>query len=277
MALEIFFTIFVHVYRQCIFKSFKNKNFRIMSESLHHKNLTYRRMVCIVPALPMRKEASERSEMVSQVLYGEEITIIEKTEKWLKINTLFDNYEGWVDAKGIGEYTTPNNYNKLIVSTLFENHTDFDKTLVLPAGSELWTENDNLNRLEPTAENILETAMMFLGIPYLWGGRSSFGIDCSGFVQTVFKINNIQVPRDAYQQVSHGHPVEFFDMIKPADLVFFGEVTGNITHVGIALENNKIIHASGMVRVDMINHQGIYNQEIKKYTHQLRVIKRLLP
>ena len=103
---------------------------------------------------------------------------------------------------------------------------------------------------------------MFLGVPYLWGGRSAFGCDCSGFVQTVFKINNIKLPRDAYMQVEYGETINFFDMIKPADLVFFGDIE-KITHVGIALEDNKIIHSSGSVRIDSLNHQGIYNNDIK--------------
>ena len=110
----------------------------------------------------------------------------------------------------------------------------------------------------------------------MWGGRSSFGIDCSGFIQTVFKINGIALPRDAKDQAAFGENIEFIDMIKPCDLLFFSEPKGNITHVGMAYNDGKIIQASGMVKTDLINHQGIFNQEMQKYTHSLRLIKRLI-
>ena len=122
---------------------------------------------------------------------------------------------------------------------------------------------------------IIEFAKMYLGAPYLWGGRSPLGIDCSGFVQIVFKMAGLILPRDASQQVSHGEAVNFIHEARKGDLAFFGNDEGNIVHVGILIDNSHIIHASGRVRIDMIDHQGIFNDEEKQYTHRLRVIKRL--
>ena len=233
-------------------------------------------IICSVSALPIRREPSEQSEMVSQILYGEEIEILSTKGNWLNIRLLYDNYEGWVDKKCIDEVFIVADYTKHVSDKLFEKHTINNKHVWLPAGAEYYTKKEQVKTetKQPTAQSIIETAEMFLGIPYLWGGRSAFGCDCSGFVQTVFKINNIKLPRDAYMQVAHGDTINFFDMIKPADLVFFGDIE-KITHVGIALEGNKIIHSSGCVRIDSLNHQGIYNHDTKSYTHNLRIIKRL--
>ncbi len=248
-----------------------------MAENQINNVAVIKQMVCSVPALPMRIKPSEQSEMVSQVLYGEVVDVIEQTGNWTKVVVIFDNYQGWVDTKALRDISVQDLSVKNIVRSLFKDHTDSERKLLLPAGAEVAETPDELKTKEPNAIDIIETARMFLGIPYLWGGRSSFGIDCSGFVQTVFKVNNLKLPRDARQQVSHGQTIDFFDMVQPADLIFFGDPAKDVTHVGIALGDNQIIHASGLVRIDLINHQGIFNQEIKKYTHQLRVIKRLLP
>jgi gamma-D-glutamyl-L-lysine dipeptidyl-peptidase len=119
----------------------------------------------------------------------------------------------------------------------------------------------------------LEAVNIFEGSPYLWGGKTPFGIDCSGFTQMIYKMNNIFLPRDAGKQVELGRTLNFLNEAKPGDLAFFDNDEGLITHVGVLLGSNKIIHASGMVRKDIIDHQGIFNVDIKRYTHKLRVIK----
>ncbi len=239
-------------------------------------NQTKKITICSVSALPLRREPYEQSEMVSQILYGEEVEILSEQDNWLNIRILYDDYEGWIDKKCVEKISVGANNTKLISDKLFEKHTINNRLVWLPAGAEYYTEKEQVKTetKQPTIQSIIKTAEMFLGVPYLWGGRSAFGCDCSGFVQTVFKINNIKLPRDAYMQVEYGETINFFDMIKPADLVFFGDIE-KITHVGIALEDNKIIHSSGSVRIDSLNHQGIYNNDIKSYTHHLRIIKRL--
>ena len=126
-----------------------------------------------------------------------------------------------------------------------------------------------------TKEVIVNTAIMFLNVPYLWGGKTPFGIDCSGLTQMVYKINGYKLLRDASQQASQGEVLSFIEESEPGDLAFFDDDQGNITHVGIILANNYIIHASGKVRIDRLDQSGIYNSEIKKHTHKLRVIKKI--
>jgi len=118
--------------------------------------------------------------------------------------------------------------------------------------------------------------MMYLNAPYLWGGRSPFGIDCSGFTQVIYKLNGFKLPRDASQQATIGETLSFIEESESGDLAFFDNEEGNIIHVGIMLENNNIIHASGKVRIDKIDHQGIFNSETNTYSHRLRLIKKIL-
>lgn len=232
-------------------------------------------LCCRVAALPMRADASERAEMVSQVLYGERVRPLESRGGWRRVACLYDGYQGWVDAKCLapaGDAPTA------VVSALaWRPDTDTLPALV-PAGAEvpagLLPAPDAPESL-PAAEAVARLAMAFRGTPYLWGGRSSLGIDCSGFVQTLFKINGIWLPRDARDQVALGAEVAFAQDLRPGDLAFFGDTDQAITHVGVALGGGLIAHASGWVRVDEINHQGIFDRAGRRYTHRLRVAKRV--
>ena len=125
-------------------------------------------------------------------------------------------------------------------------------------------------------ESIVEDALGFLNAPYLWGGRSFFGIDCSGFTQIIYKINGIKLPRDAYQQVECGEALDFVEEAKGGDLAFFENENGDIIHVGIMLDDQKIIHAHGKVRIDELDSIGVFNKEQNKHTHKLRIIKRIV-
>jgi cell wall-associated NlpC family hydrolase len=127
-----------------------------------------------------------------------------------------------------------------------------------------------------SVKNILSTAYLFLNAPYLWGGKSPFGIDCSGFTQITYKINGYKLPRDANQQVELGEPLSFVEEAEAGDLAFFDNEEGKIVHVGILLDNQQIIHASGCVKIDKFDHYGIFSSDTKKYSHTLRVIKRIL-
>jgi len=124
--------------------------------------------------------------------------------------------------------------------------------------------------------NLLETAFLYLNAPYLWGGKTPFGIDCSGFTQMVYKLNGYHLLRDASQQASQGIPLSFIEESEAGDLAFFDNDEGKIIHVGIIMDDNYIIHASGKVRVDRLDHLGIYNAELNKHTHKLRVIKKII-
>jgi len=110
----------------------------------------------------------------------------------------------------------------------------------------------------------------------LWGGRSPFGIDCSGFTQMVYKLCGMPLKRDAWMQAEQGQDIHLLDETQPGDLAFFDNEEGRIIHVGILTTKNRIIHASGKVRLDSIDHQGIFNSETKRYTHNLRLLKRLI-
>ena len=123
---------------------------------------------------------------------------------------------------------------------------------------------------------MIDQALKYFNAPYLWGGRSPLGIDCSGLTQIIYKMAGYAIPRDAGQQVHCGKALSFIEETKPGDLAFFDNDEGRIIHVGIIWEKNKIIHASGKVRIDNVDQFGIYNLETKRYTHQMRVMKRII-
>jgi len=258
--------------------------------------------ICNLSIIPIRKDPNDASEMVSQLLFGELFSIIKKEKKWLHIQCEFDEYEGWIDIKQAIEIErnifesyqnaekgismevvsaiTNNSFHLpiLIGSTLpyFDGmNFKLDKHKYIFNGQAIRHDNTNID-----IEFIKKCAQKFLHAPYLWGGRSPFGIDCSGFVQIVFKLANIKLKRDAYQQAEAGQTIDLLEQTQIGDLAFF---TNNdeerITHVGIIIETEqsvKIIHASGRVRIDLLDHYGIYNKETKNYSHKLKLIKRLL-
>lgn len=234
--------------------------------------------VCAVPVLPLRSKPSHSEEMVSQILYGESVEVIEHNDEWVKVRLEYDGYEGWAVSKFFTDADTVNKGNTIILKELWNKICVNNRYLWLSAGAEI---DKNFVEAEepdtPTANviDIISTAKMFLGIPYLWGGKSSFGIDCSGFAQTVFKINNIKLPRDASQQINLGEIVCFVEAAEAGDLAFFGKSSTSITHVGILLDSKSIIHASGIVRIDKIDNTGIFNIDKKEYTHNLLSVKRI--
>ncbi|NBC83155.1 MAG: SH3 domain-containing protein [Bacteroidetes bacterium] len=244
--------------------------------------------------VPVRAEATEKSEMMHQLLFGETVTINHQQDNWLRIKIISDSYEGWVDAKMItyieDAYRKLWHENKLLVvqkelALMHLNGTVY----TIYAGSEMATNEKLLNRIGfKTYNNVSENApfslnnfiekitSIYLNTPYLWGGRTPYGIDCSGFTQVAFKLAGIGIPRDASQQAiaPNGKEVISLTDSHSGDLAFFDNKEGNITHVGILLGSNKIMHASGRVRIDSIDHYGIYNDDKGIYTHGLRLIRR---
>lgn len=253
-------------------------------------------------SIPVRTEPAEKSEMCTQILFGEHFQIIEEEEKWSKIKLQHDGYEGWIDSKmatplSENEYDTLSKNSQPVSSDIFNivQQVNHYRNFLIVSGSTLPHFNDNNStfkvaetsyRLEgnsvleiPDTDpriRIVNSALNYFNAPYLWGGRTPLGIDCSGLTQIAYKIAGIKIPRDASQQVGLGEHFSFVEEALPGDLAFFDNNAGVITHVGIIWEKNKIIHSSGKVRIDNIDHAGIYNIETKRYTHQLRCMKRII-
>ncbi len=250
--------------------------------------------ICETSVIPIRKEPNDRSEMVSQLLFGETFQVLEETIKWTYIKLTLDNYTGWVDNKETKliseeDLNSFQNSTNIITNNIFTKVINAkDELLILPPGCTLPNFNGNDSSFfigrnhYKLVEKYIETteinklAKQFVNAPYLWGGKNPFGYDCSGFVQVIYKILGKYLPRDASQQVNVGNNINFISDINPGDLAFFDDEEGNIIHVGIILKNREIIHSSGKVRIDRLDQQGIYNIDLKKYTHKLRVIKRVL-
>ncbi len=247
--------------------------------------------------VPGRAEASDKSEMITQLLFGDIFSITEESDKFIHIKIHYDNYECWICKKQYmpinkNEFREISNSPYYCVTDLVQV-ISYKKNLVpIVQGSSLpnyrngeFTINNNKIAYKGevstpgkigTKGKIVEDALMYLNAPYLWGGKSPFGIDCSGFTQIVYKLNNIVIPRDAHQQARLGEGYSFLEESEAGDLAFFDNEEGKITHVGILVGKNKIIHASGKVRMDTLDHQGIFNKETNCYSHKLRIIKTLL-
>ena len=246
--------------------------------------------ICNLSIVPLRLEPTDTSELVSQVLYGDYFKILEQRKAWSKIRLGFDKYEGWVDTKQYIEITKEQ-YNLVrhelpILSTdLVEFVQDSNNQLYpIPFGASLnglsilnHTHDGNTVNEQFSKAHVLKTAFTYLNSPYLWGGKTPFGIDCSGFTQMVYKLNGYNLFRDASQQASQGEALSFIEESDPGDLAFFDNAEGQIVHVGIIMPDNFIIHAHGKVRIDRLDHSGIYNVEKRVHTHKLRVIKKIIP
>ncbi len=245
--------------------------------------------ICNLSIVPLRSEPSDASEMVSQVLYGELFKVLESRQKWSRIRLDFDRYEGWIDNKQFTEISEENYQTHSELAPKYSSDLiDFVSTkngqlISIPMGSALQScplldhhfEGHTVSEMFPKA-HLLQTAVLFLNTPYLWGGKTPFGIDCSGFTQIVYKLNGHRLLRDAKDQATQGEVLSFIEESEPGDLAFFDNSEGNIVHVGIIMEDHHIIHAHGKVRIDHLDHSGIYNAELRKHTHKLRVIKKII-
>jgi len=251
--------------------------------------------IVIVPVAPLRETASHKSEMISQLLWGAAVEITATAPGgWVQIKHQYDGYTGWATAAHLepidetlflepAAWYLPGWVNRVTMN---------GQPMMVPFGCLVKSRNDTSTQwgnitvkfedkpLPLTNHTLIDgtvlksVAAVFLNTGYLWGGSSVFGVDCSGFTQNVFKLFGIPLWRDAYQQASQGDIVGFLQEARPGDLAFFDNEEGRITHVGILLNDHEIIHASGKVRIDPIDNQGIINADTGVRTHQLRIIKR---
>lgn len=234
--------------------------------------------ICRVMAAPIRLENSDQSQMLNQALFGETMDVLEREKHWTKVKMHLDEYEGWIDTKQISLISEEdfNKRNPQILNSNFVIANLKEGRTLLSIGSEVDFSVDESKRSEKLRDSIVLTAKEFLNIPNLKGGRSFFGIDCSGLVQLVFKVNGIALPRHSAQQADHGEPLTFVEESQPGDLAFFENSVGEIVHVGIMMDNQKIIHASGKVRIDTMDSSGIFNEETNAHTHRLRFVKNVI-
>lgn len=245
--------------------------------------------LCYLSVVALRSEASDTSELISQVLYGDHFKVLEHRKSWSRIRLGFDKYEGWIDNKQFLfidelEYKDLHKSDPLMSTDLVDFITNQKQQLhPILLGSTL----NGLSYLKHAFEGeksvgtkekskLIDTAVLYLNTPYLWGGKTPFGIDCSGLVQMVYKLNGFKILRDASQQATQGDALSFIEESEPGDLAFFDNNEGEIIHVGMIMEDHQIIHAHGKVRIDLLDQSGIYNVDTKTHSHKLRVIKKII-
>jgi hypothetical protein len=278
----------------------------MMKNSVQHykKNLllaqnipTMKQGICSLSLLPLRSEPSSKSELVSQLLFGEIYDILEERGEWVLIENQSDHYKGWINQLQFELLFELPIVTKIInfFPCVFALNLQKNESVLLPTGALVHdfyfesqkfhfklncipylVQTENLIENFTSIDQILKLARQFLNTPYLWGGKSAFGIDCSGFTQLLYKTIGIQLPRDAWQQALVGQSKTFLEETHPGDLFFFGDEAEKITHVGIALGDNKVIHAAGKVRIDVLDSYGIFNAETNKHTHVLRNIRQII-
>jgi hypothetical protein len=257
--------------------------------------------ICALSAIPVRADASDKAELVTELLFGDCYTVLLTQGNWLHIESAADKYLGWIDYKQHTPVTT-----EYFEAWLAQDHpraldlvqvvSDADMRVPIMVGSRLpffdgmtlkvgdkclFYNGAATNPMQPmTAERqvmlLRKLGQLYLRAPYVWGGKNVFGIDCSGLTQQLFGLLGVQLPRDAYQQIALGEPVDFVMQTRPGDLAFFENAEGRIVHVGIVLDEGLILHAHGEVRLDPLDHHGIFNTSRQKYSHKLRLIKRIL-
>jgi len=245
--------------------------------------------ICPLSIVPIRVSPDESAAMLSQLLFGEHFKILETRKIWSKIRTSYDKYEGWILNTQL-VFLTKTSFDEIenMLNTYSFDLISFvekENSILLPIllGSSIchsdllsFQFDGNIIEGKQSKENLIKTALLYLNTPQLSGGKTPFGIDASGFSQMVYKINGFKLLRTAEEQASQGTALSFVEESEPGDLAFFDNSNGIIDHVGIIMENNYIIHVNGMVRIDRIDHTGIFNNDIRNYTHKLRVIKKII-
>lgn len=253
--------------------------------------------------VPVRIVPKHKAEMVTQVLFGDLLRLVQKQGEWYKIRAFDDNYEGWVantmiepisdsflskddHFKFVADATAPVNVVRggqhsqitLVKGARFPviPYRENDQELFLKIGKTAFRVQERylIDPLPATIDAMALTAKAYLNAPYLWGGKTPFGVDCSGFMQMLFRQHGISLPRDSYQQVEVGRNMAFADR-RPGDVAFFTEGSPRISHVGFLLDRDTIIHGSGRVRIDALTEEGILNSETDQYTHKFAAMRRV--
>ncbi len=264
--------------------------------------------------IPVRAEAREGAEQNTQMLFGELCEIIEEQPRWKRIRLESDGQEGWVDAKMVTpmtdkEYAAHKKALQTAATVAFpmayamsENN---GQTIPLTAGTRLTNYRSPMTneasparfevlgvgfRIDPSMvitaplelnqDNLLKAVRFFINVPYLWGGKNALGMDCSGFTQTILCLFGKALLRNASEQVTQGIPIKDITKAQAGDLVFFTKspMTNDqlpITHVGIVIDPERVIHCSGRVKVEKLDSTGIFNAETGEYSHYLTQIRRL--
>ena len=244
--------------------------------------------ICNLSIVPIRINKSHKSELISQLLYGDCFKLLAEEKDWIRVITLSDEYTGWIDKKQFVKISKDNaeeisfNTNKYSTRLIDYIETSDNKLACLLLGSNIGACKFLRHKFDGPFQSksnkksdLLKTASLYLNSPYLWGGKTPIGIDCSGLTQMTYRINGHLIPRDASLQSEIGETLSFIDESQAGDLAFFDDDEGKINHVGILLENNYILHAHGKVRIDRIDQTGVYNLETKKHSHKLRIIKKI--
>ncbi|NCS87318.1 MAG: C40 family peptidase [Ignavibacteria bacterium] len=269
----------------------------------------------------IRTKPEHSAEMATQALLGTPLKIYKKKGGWFMVQTP-DDYIGWLDDDGFSqmnkvEFDIWNNSEKIIVTNKFGfSFSGKDENSVpvsdLVAGNILKFKNVDdsfteveypdgriafipfkhvqnyhswLKSLEINQKNLISTAKSFMGLPYLWGGTSAKGVDCSGFTKTIYFLNGVLLPRDASQQVNVGELVDTengFDNILPGDLLFFGRKADGdkkerATHVGMYIGDTEFIHSSGMVKINSLDssRENFSEYRFKSFIRAKRIISSL--
>jgi len=246
--------------------------------------------ICSLSVVPIRNGADDSGEMISQLLYGEHFKILEQRKYWSRIRNAFDGFEGWVNNLQIlvieeGQFKEIENSKMAKFSADLISFVSSNSNVLLPIvlgssvhHSAMLSHSFEGEAIEEKKEksSLIRTALQYVNAPDLFGGRTPFGIDSSGFTQMIYKINGHSLKRSASEQSTQGDALSFIEESEPGDLAFFDNKEGIIDHVGVIMKDNYIIHAFGKVRIDRLDHTGIFNAETRNYTHSLRVIKKVI-
>jgi hypothetical protein len=261
--------------------------------------------ICALSVVPVRADPTDKAEIVTQLIFGDCYSILQVQNQWQQVRTAADQYVGWMDAKQhtpvtadyLAAWQAQDHPRTLDVVQMVSDPTTripvqlgsrlpfFDGMTLRLGERQLFYNGAATNPqnghgphgpVDARLRLLQKMALVYMKAPYLWGGKSLFGIDCSGLMQQLYGLIGVQLPRDARQQINLGQTVHFVAQTQPGDLAFFDNADGNIVHVGLLLEDQQIVHASGEVRIDPLDHNGIFNRSRQKYTHKLRLIKRLL-
>jgi hypothetical protein len=246
--------------------------------------------ICHLSIVPVRIGPNDTAEMVTQLLYGCLFKVKELRKFWIRIEMAYDGHEGWISKKqfkSISEdvFNQLDSEQDMIISTDFISHVITKDNTFQPItiGARVdivefleHSHEGSSKRPKPEKSSLVETALLFLNAPYLWGGKTPFGVDASGFTQMTYMLNGFKLFRSTEKQATQGEALSFIEESEPGDLAFFDNSEGVINHVGIILKDNYIIHSHGHVRIDRIDHTGIFNTQEKIYSHKLRVIKKIV-